>query len=725
VDFTAWSIPLNSTNVSLPDANRPILIVSGGTAFSFAVSNSQTMKPRTLIFGLALALWMPGAFAQSMPVDRAEILGRLAQGYPASYIAHLVKTRGVNFSPAGDFLYRVELAGGAGILIERLSSSDASGQPHALSDPEASYEHLGKCAELIHIGDVRSVEKECRAAIDENPKSPWPLLTEAEVLGQYPLPGSSEEFSKEREQKRAEFIRRAAALAPNLASAHRAVGSILSMSDHKIEAIAESQQALTLDPEGLEASEQGYGNITYGERGSFGLTASLFSYVPRQDDGSELARSPYEFLTATPEMTRRMKIEPDLVTSHLALAIRHSQAGNFEKAQSEFREAIRLEPGNAQLHIGFGLFYLSRNNAEECIAEMREGVRIAPFAALPRLALAGALETLGKTPQAITELQNLLALDPNALEPSSVLIELYLEHKDRKSAIGELRRSLKASSVATADQAKFVEARFEDLHQLARLLQEDRDFTAAAEEYLYMLRYQPDSSALHNDYGNVLLAQRRLDEALAEYNEALRFAPKMSTAHHNIGICLALQKNLEGAISEFRQALELNPNEPRSQAFLATALVYKGDTREGLEQFRQAIERNPQDAEAHTGLGFALERLKDIPGAIKEFKVALELKADSPDAENNLAWIYATADDPKLRNPAEALVLARRAVASSPQPNPAFIDTLAEALLLNGHPAEALTTELQAIRLDPKNAELQSRLARFREAVELRSSAKP
>jgi hypothetical protein len=54
------------------------------------------MKLRALLPAL---LFLPGcAFAQSAPLDRAEILGRLAQDYSPSYIAHLVKIRGVSFS---------------------------------------------------------------------------------------------------------------------------------------------------------------------------------------------------------------------------------------------------------------------------------------------------------------------------------------------------------------------------------------------------------------------------------------------------------------------------------------------------------------------------------------------------------------------------------------------------------------------------------------------------
>jgi hypothetical protein len=56
--------------------------------------------------------------APQPPLDRVEILGRLGVGYPPSYIAKLVKTRGVSFAPSQDFVYRVRLAGGAGILVE-------------------------------------------------------------------------------------------------------------------------------------------------------------------------------------------------------------------------------------------------------------------------------------------------------------------------------------------------------------------------------------------------------------------------------------------------------------------------------------------------------------------------------------------------------------------------------------------------------------------------------
>ena len=137
----------------------------GGQVFGAA-------KPRILVLGWFFLLLSPRAWGQNLPLDQTEILGRLAAGNTPSYVAHLVKTRGVSFSVSQDFLYRVKLAGGEGILAERLLSAEESGQPQSMSEKEASFKLLAKCAELIHVGATDLAEKECRISIQENPLSP-------------------------------------------------------------------------------------------------------------------------------------------------------------------------------------------------------------------------------------------------------------------------------------------------------------------------------------------------------------------------------------------------------------------------------------------------------------------------------------------------------------------------------------------------------------------------
>ena len=83
------------------------------------------MKHRTLLIVAWITVCAGGVHAQRTDptITRAEVLGRLAAGEPPSYVAHLVKVRGTNFSVTASFLEMVRRAGGAGILLDRLSTS--------------------------------------------------------------------------------------------------------------------------------------------------------------------------------------------------------------------------------------------------------------------------------------------------------------------------------------------------------------------------------------------------------------------------------------------------------------------------------------------------------------------------------------------------------------------------------------------------------------------------
>ena len=491
-------------------------------------------KPQIIVLGWFFLLLSPWALGQNVPLDQTEILGRLAAGNTPSYVAHLVKTRGVGFSVSQDFLYRVKLAGGEGILAERLSSAEESGQPSSVSEKEASFKLLAKCAELIHVGATDLAEKACRISIQENPQSPWPLLATARLLQHYDLTGNLAEGSRENPEERRELLRRAAKMGPNLAMVHQALAATLD-SD---QAATERENAERLDVEQLEVGE------------TIAQETPRVGYVGGDEDGSDSTASSNEPAMIDAETARRVELDPDLASNHRRLARAYLQVGNVEKVESEFAEAIRLEPDNPAIRSDLAVYYLSRHNREEALAELREGVRIVPFGIVQRIFLAETLESFGDAPEAIDELQNLTATYPAAPAASESLVGLYLTEKDPAAAIEELRRSLKASSLTYGDQSKFVEARYQDLNRLAQLLTESRDLDAAADQYLFLLRYAPDAAELHSDYGNVLLEQRKLDQAIGEYNEALRLDPSTPGAHNNIGICLAMKRNLEAAIGE-------------------------------------------------------------------------------------------------------------------------------------------------------------------------------
>jgi Flp pilus assembly protein TadD len=64
----------------------------------------------------------------------------------------------------------------------------------------------------------------------------------------------------------------------------------------------------------------------------------------------------------------------------------------------------------------------------------------------------------------------------------------------------------------------------------------------------------PDWAEAHNNLGNVLTAQGKLDEAIAEFRAAIRVKPDDDEAHCSLGVALAKQGKLDEAIAEFRKA---------------------------------------------------------------------------------------------------------------------------------------------------------------------------
>ena len=113
-------------------------------------------------------------------------------------------------------------------------------------------------------------------------------------------------------------------------------------------------------------------------------------------------------------------------------------------------------------------------------------------------------------------------------------------------------------------------------------------------------------------------------------------------------------------------------------------------------------------------------RKGDEDGAAAAFENALaanpdylKVKLEYAAMLNSRAWGMVTSPTEKT-DPVEGLKLARRCVELDP--DPMYIDTLAEACFRNGLLQEAIRHGERALELDPDSSEYRTRLARFRKA---------
>ncbi|MFL6236005.1 MAG: hypothetical protein ACJ76N_22935 [Thermoanaerobaculia bacterium] len=91
-------------------------------------------------------------------------------------------------------------------------------------------------------------------------------------------------------------------------------------------------------------------------------------------------------------------------------------------------------------------------------------------------------------------------------------------------------------------------------------------------------------------------------------------------------------------------------------------------------------------------------------------------------AQNSLAWVYATARDPKLQDGKQAVSYAEKAVAQSR--NYSYLDTLAAALARDGQFKKAVETGTEALGLlerdsERPSADRRAAAERFRDRIDL------
>ena len=179
--------------------------------------------------------------------------------------------------------------------------------------------------------------------------------------------------------------------------------------------------------------------------------------------------------------------------------------------------------------------------------------------------------------------------------------------------------------------------------------------------YRRALELMPDTAEVHNNLGNVLVDQEKLDEAIACFRRAVKLKPHYAEAHYNLGHTLAGQGKLAEAVIWYCRALELKPRYAEAHNNLGHVFAELGQLNEAVVCFRKAMELNPDIAEVHNNLGHAFQGQGKLDDAVACYRRALELKPDYAKAHDNLGTAFQ--EQGKLD---EAIASFRQALASKP-----------------------------------------------------------
>jgi tetratricopeptide (TPR) repeat protein len=236
--------------------------------------------------------------------------------------------------------------------------------------------------------------------------------------------------------------------------------------------------------------------------------------------------------------------------------------------------------------------------------------------------------------------------------------------------------------------------------------------------------YEPKNVPVLLARASVYVAKADWAKAAADYDAALRINPKLAQAYYYRGVCNSQLTNYDQAIADFDQYLKSEPKDTRQKVRAlvdrGTAYGKKDDVTHALADFEEALKLDPKSLEAlHARGGMYLEKT-EWDKAKADFEEAIKIEPKDPWAHNNLAWMWATSPDDKVRDGKKAVEYATKASELTDFKQYAIIDTLAAAYAEAGKFDDAMKWQKKAMELAPENEK-----KKMQERLELFQAKKP
>jgi tetratricopeptide (TPR) repeat protein len=173
-------------------------------------------------------------------------------------------------------------------------------------------------------------------------------------------------------------------------------------------------------------------------------------------------------------------------------------------------------------------------------------------------------------------------------------------------------------------------------------------------------------------------------------------------------LLLARQGRFVQAREHLLAVLQLAPTNTAAHYNLAAVFAAQGLLDQAAERFAEVIRLNPADLDARGRLASLLAQSRRTEAALTQWREGLRLNPDWVEGLRGLAWALATHPDAALRDGAEAVRLAGRAVELTSRRDPAVLAALDAAYAEAGRFQEAIQAaeETQRIALASRQTNL-------------------
>jgi tetratricopeptide (TPR) repeat protein len=300
-------------------------------------------------------------------------------------------------------------------------------------------------------------------------------------------------------------------------------------------------------------------------------------------------------------------------------------------------------PGKAEAYYRFLRFsyLLDHDRQREALAELQQAVAADPESSELLVDLSTLYLRQGDRDAALAAVQRAVKLDPGSVDGHLLLASLYGSLNQTKDAVAEYKEVLKldpdhqkallnlASLYATDSQYEqayellqgYVLRHPDNLlvtYYLGRMALELKRYPDAERLYLSALSLRPNFEMALFDLGYVYEVTDRYPEAETTYRKILALDPDNEQARSRLGDLYLRQENYRGALEEFQKVLD--GKEEGVEMRLKVALIHLelGEQDQAIEILENLAAARPKDGEIRYYLGSAYLEKQDFDRAQAE-----------------------------------------------------------------------------------------------------------
>jgi tetratricopeptide (TPR) repeat protein len=559
-------------------------------------------------------------------------------------------------------------------------------------DPGDSASRNRLAQALFAFGQLGEARKEAIAVLKQAPADTDALLVLASTT-------AAPEHFAETEQALRDFP------AKDTAAYHVAAGNVAARRGDPATAEAELRQAVALDQKSplahlamsLLLAARGEKEKAVEEL----KTASDLAPVRSNERirYAELLATTGDIEKAEAVATETSKAAPDFLPAWRLLAQIALYSNKPDEALKRLENVFSRDPQDIEGGLLQAQALLAKGDAKQAI-ERLETANASYQGQVPivKYRLAEAYARDNNRDKAIALLHEVVAADPNYVEPALALADLNLRAGNAAPVVGPMTDLLQKRG---------------DLPQVRMLLAGAYQQLGQFDEAIVLLQEQikrfPMTPEPHLLLGTVLRRQNKIAEAREALQRAVELSPgnlqplaalidleisegnfpaaldraRQVTAKHPRSAAGPFfearvhfaQQNWDAAEAALQKTIELDPNAGDAYGLLVSTYLAANRLPQAAARLEEITRGNTSNTQAAMALALVHEKLRDFPKAAEAYEKVIANTPDSAAALNNLAYIYTE----HLNQPQKAVELARRARALQPGDAP-IADTLGWAL---------------------------------------------